>query len=83
MKKIIISISTAVIMITSAHSAPITTVKDGKCYDEKIVWTNLVKTKLSHPKLAEAKALAEKGIANQKGPECEILVQQAIDLIKN
>ena len=81
MKKLVIALATITIMITSAQSAPITTIKNNKCYDEKVVWSNLVKNKANHPKIAEAKALAEKGIASQKPEECETFIQQAIDLL--
>lgn len=81
MKKIY-SILVAIALLSTPVIAQ-TTVKDGKCFDEKKAWAQLANTKKDHPKYLEAKVLADLGISKQKGSDCEILVQQAIDLIKN
>ena len=73
----------SITLITATSALAQATVKDGKCFDEKKAWAQLASTKKSHAKYAEAKLIAEQGFAKQKGAECEILVQQAIDLIKN
>jgi hypothetical protein len=81
MKNFFVILSIMIITATSAMAQ--TTVKDGKCVDEKKAWAQLIQTKKSHAKFTEAKLLAEQGFAKQKGSECETLVQQAIDLINN
>ena len=81
MKNFFATLSIITMIATSALAQA--TVKDGKCVDEKKAWAQLAPTKKNHAKYAEAKLIAEQGFAKQKGSECEILVQQAIDLINN
>ncbi len=81
MKNFFATFSILTIIATSALAQ--TTIKDGKCFDEKKVWAQLSQTKKSHAKYTEAKLIAEQGFAKQKGSECETLVQQAINLINN
>ena len=81
MKNFFATFSILTIVATSALAQ--TTVKDGKCFDEKKAWAQLSQTKKTHAKYAEAKLIAEQGFSKQKSSECEILVQQAIDLINN